>query len=404
MRLASRLSGSSLGAVVSTLALFVSPAAAQPTFTEAVAAAPAEPTSDVDMNLTAGATMAYGNSRTFGLNVAGNLTIHESMELFVADVSFVYGVAATPLTCGAVQANPTAFPVGTVGFCSPAAGTPMDGGVRAPGFSDWRENASNFNWRLRYDHFFDADNAFFVANRGRMDYFAGLDLRLGLQLGYNRMLMREENHTLAMDIGVDATVDLYSPAVRAQNQALVAMGTALPVLSGTDARLVPALRLQLAYVNHINAVLTYDTTFEVLWDVPNPEHFRFEWVNHIRSAIDSFLQISLDVIFRLDSLPPGQARSWNEDASRQTTTMFDMLTTLNLVGNFDLDGERAAAAEEAEEIAEAVAAACPEATPCPDCPICADCAAEAAPPVDAAAVDAPTTDAPVTEAPAASVQ
>ena len=50
-----------------------------------------------------------------------------------------------------------------------------------------------------------------------------------------------------------------------------------------------------------------DTTFEALWDIPNPEHFRFEWVNRFRSAIETWLQISLDLTFRLDSLPPGQA-------------------------------------------------------------------------------------------------
>ncbi len=364
--------------VVASLVMLASaPALAQPTFAEGAGTRP--DADDIDLNVTAGATLAYGNSRTVGLNVAANLTIRESMELFVAEVTYVYGVAATPLTCGDVQANPAGFPLGTTTFCG-VAGTGMAPGARAPGFNDWRENASNLNWRLRFDHFFDGDNAFFVANRGRIDYFAGLDLRLGIQAGYNRMLFREENHTLAMDIGVDATVDLYSDSVRAQNRALVAMGTALPVLSGTDARLVPALRLQLAYVNHINAVLTYDTTFEVLWDIPNPEHFRFEWVNHIRSAIDTWLQISLDVTFRLDSLPPGQARSWNEDATRQTTTMFDMLTTLNLVGAFDIDGEPPPVPEEP-------AAACPEPTPCPDCPACSACDP---PVVEAPAEDAPT--------------
>ena len=385
-------------AVAAALALIAAPVAAQPTFAEAAPAAPAS-TDDIDLNLTAGGTLAYGNSRTVGLNVAANLTIHEAMELFVAEVTYVYGVSQTPLTCGDVQANPTAFPMGTQTFCG-AAGTGMAAGGRAPGFRDWRENASNLNWRLRYDHFFDGDNAFFLANRGRIDYFAGLDLRLGIQAGYNRMLMREENHTLALDVGIDATIDLYSPSVVAQNRALVAAGTALPNLAGTNARLVPALRLQLAYVNHINAVLTYDTTFEVLWDVPNPEHFRFEWVNHIRSAVETWLQISLDLTFRLDALPPGQARAWREDASTQTTTMFDMLATLNLVGNFDLDGEPPAAPEAP------AAPACPEPTPCPDCPVCADCAhdvtlaAEPAPVAPAGDAPAPAPTAPAPTAPA----
>jgi hypothetical protein len=131
--------------------------------------------------------------------------------------------------------------------------------------------------------------------------------------------------------------------------------------------------MQLAYVNHLNAALTYDTTFEALWDIPNPEHFRFEWVNRFRSAIETWLQISLDLTFRLDSLPPGQARSWNEVAF-QPTQMFDMLATLNLVGSFDLDGEPPPPAPAEEE------PACPE----PSCPACPETAPAEAAPAEAA--------------------
>lgn len=350
-------------------------AAAQPTFAEGAAADAAAPsTDDIDLTLTAGGTLAYGNARTIGLNVAANLTIHEGSELFVAEASYVYGVAQSTRTCADVIA--TGGPADALSHCMMAGVDPTS---RA-GFNDFAENASNLNWRLRYDHFFDADNALFVAHRGRIDYFAGLDLRLGFQLGYNRMLFREENHTLAMDVGIDATVDIYSESVRAQNRTLVAAGTALPNLAGTDARFIPALRVQLAYVNHLSTALTYDTTFEALWDMPNPDHFRFEWVNRFRSAIETWLQISLDLTFRLDSLPPGQASSWNEIAF-QPTQMFDMLATLNLVGNFDIDGEPPPVEEAAEE------PACPEPT-CPECPTCPTCA-ETVTATDAPAEPAP---------------
>lgn len=362
-------------------------AAAQPTFAEGASADSAAPsTDDIDLTLTAGGTLAYGNARTIGLNVAGNLTIHEGSELFVAEASYVYGVAQSTRSCADVIA--AGGPADALAYCM---GAGVDPTTRA-GFNDFAENASNLNWRLRYDHFFDADNALFVAHRGRIDYFAGLDLRLGFQLGYNRMLFREENHTLAMDVGIDATVDIYSESVRTQNRSLVAAGTALPNLAGTDARFIPALRVQLAYVNHLSTALTYDTTFEVLWDMPNPEHFRFEWVNRFRSAIETWLQVSLDLTFRLDSLPPGQRRSWNEIAF-QPTQMFDMLATLNLVGNFDIDGEPPPVEEAAEE------PACPEPT-CPECPTCPTCPATETAPVDAAPADAAPEAAPAEAPPA----
>lgn len=370
--------------VMGAIALVPGLALAQPTFTEAAAAPPAASTDDIDFTLNAGGMLNYGNANAAGLNVSGNLTVHEGMELFVAEASYVWGVAGAFPTCGNVRANPAAFPAETTAFCGDAV-TGQPDASRAGGLN-FTENASNLNWRLRFDHFFDADNALFVAHRGRIDYFAGLNLRLGLQLGYNRMLFRETNHTLALDLGVDATVDIYSDSVRLQNQALVAGGTALPNLAGTDARVIPAIRAQLAYSNHLNAQFTYDTTFEMLWDVPNPDHFRFEWINHLRSAISTWLQISLDVTFRLDSLPPGQARSWNE-ARGQTTTMFDMLTTLNLVGAFDLDGEPP---PPPEEPAVEEAPVCPA---CAACPTCAD-APDADAPADAAPEAAPAEAAP----------
>jgi hypothetical protein len=293
---------------------------------------------DVIWTLGGGGTLSYGNARTAGVNVSTSIGLRSGPDVGVIEGSFLYAVAQSPLSCGAVQANPTSFPAGTVMFCGPS-GTGMNPRARAPGFNDWAETAVNLNWRLRWDHFFDPSNAFFLAHRGRVDRFAGIRPRVGLNLGYSRVLFEERNHMMAIDLGVDATIDIYPDPIRAQTNAIVAGGGTLPVLSGTDARFVPSVRLGIAYVNHLNPYLTYDTNFEALWDVANPDHVRIEWVNHLRSAIDRTFQIRLDVTFRLDALPPGQAKSWVEDATTQTTTMFDVLTTLNLVGSFDLDGE-----------------------------------------------------------------
>ena len=214
----------------------------------------------------------------------------------------------------------------------------------------------------------------FVAHRGRRDQFAGLDVRLGIQIGYTRVLFREENHRLALDMGVDGTIDVYTDAVASLNRAgAIATPPTFtpPPAQGTDARFVPAVRLYLAYTNHVNDVLTYDTGFEVLWNVINPSHFRFDWQNHIRSRINGFLELSLDLTLRVDSQPPGQNTPWNENPAivgadmrarpGQITGMFDFLSTLNLVGTFDIDGEPVALPEEP---------ACPPPPSCPACPSC----------------------------------
>lgn len=377
----------SLAVALGLLTLGGSPVSAQPpaaagTFTEAARDAPSE--DDVRLVLTGGGTFAYGNAHTLGLNLGGSFFVREAAEQLDVEVTYLLGMAEAPLTC-----NDDPMGVG----CGGAAG-----GGRTGGFAgNWVENANNLAWRIRYDHYFDADNALFVAHRGRRDPFAGLEARLGLQLGYSRVLMREENHRLSLDAGLDGTIDVYTDSVGRVNRAgAIAMPPTFtpPLLQGTDARFMPAVRLYLAYSNHLNSALTYDTGLEVLWNVVNPGHFRFEWQNHIRSRITGFLELSLDIIFRLDSQPPGQNNPWTENPAivgtdmrlrpGQSTGMFDMVSTLNLVGTFDIDGAPAAAEPEAP--------ACPEPTPCPDCPTC-----EACPPPPAPAETAP---APVAPAPA----
>lgn len=326
------------------------------TFTEANRDAASE--DDVRLSLTAGGTFAYGNSRTLGLNVAAAFLVREAAEQLDLEITYLLGMAEAPLTC-----NDDPMGIGCGGVA---------GGARTGGFAGtWIENANNLIWRARYDHFFDPDNSIFAAHRGRRDTFAGLDGRFGIQLGYTRVLFREENHRLALDLGVDGTVDVYTDAVARVNRAgasAVPPTFTPPLLQGTDARFVPAVRVNLTYTNHVNEVLTYDTSLEVLWNVVNPGHFRFDWQNHIRSRINGVLELSLDLTLRVDAQPPGQNSPWVENPGvlgtdmrlrpGQVTGMFDFISTLNLVGTIDLDGEPAAVPEEP---------ACPEPPPCPVC-------------------------------------
>lgn len=312
---------------------------------------------DLRLQLQAGGNFGYGNARTLGFNVGATLEYRTNENQLGFEVTYLYAFAQQPLTCAA---DP--FGIGCVGI-DPTMMTP--GSVRAGGFQDWAESSNNLGWRARWDHFFDLDNAFFVAHRGRRDPFAGLDIRLTLQIGYSRLFVREENHRLWMDVGVDATFDDYSSTVTRQ---LEVTRPTLPPLQSYSERFVPSVRVFLGYDNHINEMLTYRTGLEVLWNVVNPQHFRFDWQNQIRSRINGFLELSFDLTMRLDAQPPGQSSPWNENAAfvnpmdpamlrrpGQVTQMFDILTTLNLVGSFDLDGAEEAAVEEAAEEAAAEA-------------------------------------------------
>ncbi len=312
---------------------------------------------DVDLVITAGATGAWGNAQSIGANLAGLFTVREGQHAFLAEVSWLFGAAATrdPMTNQ---------------------------------FGDLEENANNFNLRLRYDYFIDTDNALFVAARLRRDPFARLEPRFQGQIGYLRNFLNEENHRFWGEAGLDFTFDRFDAPLAIGGSD--AAGN--PLLS--QDRGVGSLRLFIGYSNQLNEVLTYQTGFEFLWGplrtVGSGQEaaMRFEWINQFRSKIEDWLQISLDLTARLDSAPPGQLTPWDEQAG-QATQMLDILGTLNLVGSFDLDGEPAAEEEpEAEE---------PECPVCETCPVCEDCDAaveaarqEAQQAADAAAEEEPS--------------
>lgn len=275
---------------------------------------------DIRLQLTAGATGAYGNARNIAFNFAGLFALRQGQHAFVVEASYLYGLAATRLD---------------------PAGTPPD-----YHFGDPAENTNNFNARMRYDFFLTPDDALFLVAKGRYDPFARLEPRIGGQAGYLRNLFREENHRFWGEVGYDFTYDNF--------------GEVLDVGGGQLAsdRQLHSLRLFVGYENKLNEVLTYVTGLEALMRLDRPEHWRFEWVNQFRSKLADWLQVSLDLTGRFDALPPGQAQAWDEQDG-QATQMFDLIGTLNLVGTFDFYNP-----PEPEEEAEEEACDCPE----PECP------------------------------------
>ncbi len=319
---------------------------------------------DVRLTLTAGSALTYGNARNFAVNLGGDFLVRMGQHAFTAQIQWVYGLASLRDTATMV-------------------------------FSPWADSANNLTWKLRYDFFITPDDALFIAHRGRRDPFAALEPRIGAQIGYARNFFREENHRMWGEIGYDFTYDHFPMALQVGVDDMN-----MPVLS-TD-RSLHSLRLFIGYENRLNEVLTYVTGLEALMRLDRPEHWRFEWINQLRSKLADWLQIGLDLTGRLDSLPPGQAEAWNE-APVQPTQMLDVLVTLNLVGTFDMF-TAAAAEEEEEEECECEEATCPEPAapeepeatePAP--PPEADTAEVPEPPADEAAPEA--TEEPAADAP-----
>jgi len=321
---------------------------------------------DITLTLNAGAALNYGNARNFAVNLGGNFTLRRGQHAFLAEVGWIYGLQSV----------------------RDADDVDMD--MDTNEFLDWVDSSNNFTGRLRYDFFADPDNSFFVVGRVRADPFALLQPRIQGQAGWMHNLMREESHRFWFELGVDVTYDNFGEAIALS-----------PTVTSNDRSLFAA-RGFLGYSNEINDFLKWNSGLEVLWVFArtpqeiDPGHFRFEWINQFRSTIEDWFQLSLDITARLDSQPPGQASPWDEQ-SGQPTQMFDLIATLNLVGNFDLDGDPAAE-EEAEPEPEPAAECpvCPEPEPCPECEPCEEC--EQAP---AEEVEEPEAESPEAESPEA---
>ena len=274
---------------------------------------------DVRLELTAGSALAYGNARNLAINVGGNFQLHLGQHALLAQIGWVYGKSSQ---------------------------RDMDTHV----YADWTDTANNLTWQLRYDFFLDRDDSLFIAHHGRRDPFAQLLPRLGVQAGYRRNLVNEENHRFWVEIGYDLTYDRFSEKLD--------IGNPDPSIDRT----LHSARLFIGYDNHINEVLTYQTGLEALMTIDRPEHWRFQWINQLRSKIADWLQISLNLTGRFDSQPPGQAQAWQQQVN-PAVQMLDVLVTLNLVGSFDMYTEQ----QQAEEEEEAQEAACA----CPPVPACA---------------------------------
>jgi len=289
------------------------------------------PDDDITLNLTAGTSLTYGNARTVTLNAGADFQLRRAEHGFRLRLGYVYGLAAT-------RRDPDAMPPDYE-------------------FGEWDENANNLTGLLRYDYFLTPMDAIFVAAVFRHDTFANLQPRFGGQAGYLRNLFKEENHRFWVELGVDGTYDNF--------------GEPFDIGGGvmSQDRFIFSARGFVGYNNQLNALLTYQTGLEILWELYRAPgstelaHLRFEWQNQLRSKLEEWLQIALDVTARLDSQPPGQVDPWNEQAN-QPTQMLDLLVTLNLVGNFDLDGTPEEEAEEEEE-EECPVCNCPEPEPCP---------------------------------------
>ncbi|MGF1466743.1 MAG: DUF481 domain-containing protein [Sandaracinaceae bacterium] len=256
-----------------------------------------------------GGALSQGNARTYAFNLGAQFALRRTIHAFLAEASWLYARAQT---------------------------RPDDSRM----FDPERDTTNNANWRLRYDLFVTPRDSLFAVHRGRNDPFANLQPRLAGQVGYAHYYLQEEKHKFWSEIGFDYTYDNFGEEI-----------------NGATDRNLFSLRAFIGYINRLHDVLTYETGVEAIGNMLDPSRgmdnpimagafsqWRFEWDNKIRSKIEDWLQLSIDAVFRFDSLPPGQLRAFDrrpdqappDDPLVDRLEMWDITATINLVGTFDL--------------------------------------------------------------------
>lgn len=90
------------------------------------------------------------------------------------------------------------------------ADTNMNGTI-GPGEITRDESTTTKNWnlKLRYDRFFTAHDSAYVAGRIGADEIAGKELTGGGQIGYSRILFKNDVHELTAEAGYDFSYESY---------------------------------------------------------------------------------------------------------------------------------------------------------------------------------------------------
>ena len=271
-----------LGVLIAPLAHAQTP---PPAGTErATLAAPAH-AQQITANISAGATLNGGNTKSFGATVGGRFQLIRKPHQLTAEALFTYLSARF---ADDNQVHPT---------------------------------ATNIVGRARYDIFLSENNALFAALAPRNDRFAGLDMRLQVQAGYLRNLYNPSaNHRLWGEIGYDGTYDNFS---RFQPHGAPPRDTTMNPWPGKD-DFVHSARLFAGYTNLLTPLATLNLGVEFLYDFEDSKNIRLNPTIELTSSISANFKLSLLSRILFDNVPV--------DSTKEKT---DYITTAQLVFTFD---------------------------------------------------------------------
>lgn len=183
------------------------------------------------------------------------------------------------------------------------------------GETESQVSVENVQGRLRYDRFLNERLTVLLGLTALKDRFQGLDLRVNVDPGLGYYFVDEEKHRWWTELGYDLQYD-YRRA-----DAIAAGLDEGRVLERAAVR--HSARLFVGYENNLTETIAFDTGFEYLEALHQPENLRLNWDVALTSRIAGNFSIASTFSLRYDNNPlPGVE---NTDYTTSVSLVYQLL-------------------------------------------------------------------------------
>lgn len=236
---------------------------------------PAESKDATSLNISAGALVAAGNSKSLAVTGSADTRVRRGNDQGKAVVAANYAKSGNQELGNALEVT-----------------------------------VENYQGNIRYDRFINA-TAPFLSVSARHDRFQGLDIRLNIDPGLAYYFMDRPKLQFWGEFGYDLQHD-----VRTNDSLDVAASVGTPV-EKTETR--HNARAYVGYNNEVNAFVTFKTGVEYLQAFVDPENYRLNWDLGVSSKLGGSFSMATTVSVKYDHNPlPEVERT-------------DVVTAINLV-------------------------------------------------------------------------
>jgi hypothetical protein len=264
----------------------------------------------ITANISAGATLNGGNTKSFGATLGGRFQLIMRPHQLMIEALGTYTSA------------------------------------RAADDNSVHPTAMNAIGRARYDIYLSENNALFAAIGPRFDQFAGLDLRLQSQLGYLRNLYKPaDNHRLWLEMGYDGTYDNFSLF---RPHGAPPVDPMAPTPPADD--FIHSARVFTGYTNLLTPLATLNLGVELLYDLEHPDNVRVNSSAEITSSLSEHFKLSVLTRILFDNVEVQGKEKTDYITAAQLVYTFDSVTPPPACPACDCSEEVAAAKSACKQI------------------------------------------------------